>query len=179
MSRIVKNFNKNVKNCEKLSKLSKNCQNCQKKCQNCQNVSQVMFPHHCDQMSQRSQVSRVALCKSKVKVPLVSQWVSDKVTYWAVRWQLKMQEFCTKIKIPLLFPIYWGPGGCQHHLVSFLGPYLFRPGVYQWCLHSFKTFAKYASLVFENLLHFSNIFRCAIASLRSKLRPTDRSNSDC
>ena len=57
----------------------------------------------------------------------------------------KKCRFCTKIKIPQLFPIYWGPGGCQHHLVSFLGPYLFRPGVYQWCLHSFKTFAKYAS----------------------------------
>ena len=51
----------------------------------------------------------------------------------------KTQEFCTKIKIPLLFTIYWGPGGCQDHLVSFLGPYLFRPGVHQWCLHSFKT----------------------------------------
>ena len=29
---------------------------------------QVMSPHHSDQMSQRSQVSRVALCMSKVKV---------------------------------------------------------------------------------------------------------------
>ena len=28
---------------------------------------QVMSPHHSDQMSQRSQVSRVALCISKVK----------------------------------------------------------------------------------------------------------------
>ena len=51
----------------------------------------------------------------------------------------KTQEFCTKIKIPLLFTIYWGPGGCQDHLVSFLGPCLFRPGVHQWCLQSFKT----------------------------------------
>ena len=46
---------------------------------------QVMSPHHSDQMSQRSQVSRVALCMSKVKVLSVSQSVSssvsDKVTY--------------------------------------------------------------------------------------------------
>ena len=50
---------------------------------------QVMSPYHSDQMSQRLQVSRVALCISKVKVPSVSQSVSqsvsesvsDKVTY--------------------------------------------------------------------------------------------------
>ena len=29
----------------------------------------VMFPHHSDQLSQKSQVFRVALCLSKVKVP--------------------------------------------------------------------------------------------------------------
>ena len=40
--------------------------------QNCQNVGHVMFPHHSDQVSQRSQVFRVALCKSKVKVPRVN-----------------------------------------------------------------------------------------------------------
>ena len=34
---------------------------------------QVMSPHHSDQMSQRSEVSRVALCMSKVKVLSVSQ----------------------------------------------------------------------------------------------------------
>ena len=45
-----------------------------------------MSPHHSDQMSQRSQVSRAALCMSKSKVAQsVSQSVSDKVTYWAVR----------------------------------------------------------------------------------------------
>ena len=36
---------------------------------------QVMYPHHFDQMSQRSPVSRVALCISKVK-GTVSQWVT-------------------------------------------------------------------------------------------------------
>ena len=45
-----------------------------------------MFPHHCDQMFQRSQVSRVALYVKKQKVAhslseSVSQSVSDKVTY--------------------------------------------------------------------------------------------------
>ena len=33
-----------------------------------QNIGHVMSPHHSDQMSQRSQVSRVVLCMSKVKV---------------------------------------------------------------------------------------------------------------
>ena len=47
-----------------------------------------MFPHHCDQMSQRSHVSLI----SKTKGGSVSQWVSDKVTYWAVRWQLKTNK---------------------------------------------------------------------------------------
>ena len=45
----------------------------------CLYVGQVMFSHHCDQMSQRSQV---AVC-SKIKSWL-SQSVSDIVTYWAV-----------------------------------------------------------------------------------------------
>ena len=39
------------------------------------NVCQVMFPHQSGQVSQRSQVSRVPLCMSKVKVP----WVIDYV----------------------------------------------------------------------------------------------------
>ena len=50
----------------------------------------VMSPQLSDQMFQRSQVSGVALCMSKVKVPWsVSQSVSDKVTYWAVLDSLK------------------------------------------------------------------------------------------
>ena len=48
-----------------------------------------MSPHHSDQMSQRSQVSRVALflSRSKVLSESVSDSVSDKVTYSG---QLKM-----------------------------------------------------------------------------------------
>ena len=90
LSKIVK-IVKIVKNCQKcqnsqklskLSKIVKSCQNCKK---NCQNLGQVMFPHHSDQMSQRSQVSRIALCMAKVKVTdWVTESVSDKVTYWAV-----------------------------------------------------------------------------------------------
>ena len=34
----------------------------------------VMSPHQSDQMSQRSQVSRVAICVSKVKVLWLSEW---------------------------------------------------------------------------------------------------------
>ena len=43
---------------------------------------QVMSPHHSDQMSQRSQVSRVALCMSKSKGVSLSQWVSEWVSEW-------------------------------------------------------------------------------------------------
>ena len=64
-------------NCQKLSKIVKIVKNCHKKkikiVKNCQNVGQVMFPH---QMSQRSQVSRDALCMSKK----VSQSASQSVT---------------------------------------------------------------------------------------------------
>ena len=41
---------------------------------------QVMSPKLSDQMFQRSQVSGVALCMSKVKVPSVSQSVSESVS---------------------------------------------------------------------------------------------------
>ena len=41
-------------------------------------ISQVMSPHHSDQMSQRSQVSRVALFLSSSKV--LSQWLNQWVT---------------------------------------------------------------------------------------------------
>ena len=40
-------------------------------------VGQVMFAHHSDQVSQRSQVSGVALCMSKLKVPSVSEWQNN------------------------------------------------------------------------------------------------------
>ena len=80
MSKIVKivKFVKNCQNCQNC----KICQNCQKlsksskNCQNCQNVSQVMFPHHCDQISQMSLVSRVALNK---------RWVTHSVSEWVTR----------------------------------------------------------------------------------------------
>ena len=116
---IVKKFKivKNCRNCQKLSKIVKDCnffffnivkvftlwkngknykrfQNCQKesKCSktNCQTFCQGMFPHQSDQVSQRSQVSRVPLCMSKVKVPWVTDWLSQ----WqghplSCSWQLK------------------------------------------------------------------------------------------
>ena len=55
-----------------------------------------MFPHHSDQMSQRSQVSRIALCMAKVKVTqLVSEWVTDWVTRSPIElfWTAKKREF--------------------------------------------------------------------------------------
>ena len=45
-----------------------------------------MSPNHSDQMFQRSQVSRVVVF---LKAHWVSEWVSDKVTYWAVGWTAK------------------------------------------------------------------------------------------
>ena len=92
LSKIVNNFKtlKNcpnyqkliVKKCLQLSKLLKIVKKCKKNVKivkkNCQNVGQVMFPHHSDQMFQRSQVSRVALCMSKVKV----LWVTESVREW-------------------------------------------------------------------------------------------------
>ena len=45
----------------------KNCK-IVKNCQHCPNLSQIMSPRHSDQMFQRSQVSWVALCMSKVIV---------------------------------------------------------------------------------------------------------------
>ena len=55
----------------KIVNIVKNCKICKKKikiCQHCQNVGQAIFPHHSDQLSQRSQVSRVAVCMSSSKV---------------------------------------------------------------------------------------------------------------
>ena len=71
-SKLTK-FVKIVRNSQKFSKILKTVF-----------VGQVLSPRHFDQMSQRSQVSGVALCMSKVKVPWVSEWLSDKVTYLAV-----------------------------------------------------------------------------------------------
>ena len=88
----------------------------QKMSNNCQNVGQVMFPHHSDKMSQRSQVSRVALCMSKVKVLSVSQWVTQSVTrspielFWTAKkevWPLPLngrgQNFSVTV-VPESFP---------------------------------------------------------------------------
>ena len=43
---------------------------------------QVMSPHHSDQMYQRSQVSRAALCMWKSKSGSVREWVSESVSEW-------------------------------------------------------------------------------------------------
>ena len=78
-------LSKIVKKLSKLSKIVQNvkyCQNCQicqkivKIMKNCQNVSQVMFPHHCDQLSQRSLVSSMS------KKQKVAQWLSEWVSEW-------------------------------------------------------------------------------------------------
>ena len=73
--KIVKIVEKCKKKCQQMSTNVKNCPNCQKIVKNCH--GQVMF-HHSDQMSQRSQVSRMALWCQKVKVP----WLSESVSQW-------------------------------------------------------------------------------------------------
>ena len=52
MSTIVKVVT-NCQNSPKIVKIVKNCQKNIKIVKICQNVGQAMFPHHCDQMSQR------------------------------------------------------------------------------------------------------------------------------
>ena len=49
-------------------------------------LGHVMSPHHSEQISQRSQVSRIALrrCSQNVWLLVVSEGPRDKVTYWAV-----------------------------------------------------------------------------------------------
>ena len=66
----------NCNQCLKCPGLSLHCKNFTKKRE--VNVCQVMFPHQSDQVSQRSHVFRVALCMSKVKVP----WLTDSVSQW-------------------------------------------------------------------------------------------------
>ena len=57
-----------------------------------------MFPHHSDQMSQRSQVSRVTLCMSISKV--LSEWVSESV----IQWQGHLLSCSGQLKININFP---------------------------------------------------------------------------
>ena len=72
MSQIFQKSSKNLKIFQK----SENLPNIWKSSKN-----RKIFQNLSDQMSQRSQVSRVALCMSKVKVSeSVSQWVSEWVT---------------------------------------------------------------------------------------------------
>ena len=51
-----------------------------------------MSPHHTDQMSQWSQVSRIALCMAKVKV-------SDSVSDWVSEWQGHLLSCSGQLKI--------------------------------------------------------------------------------
>ena len=80
-------------------------------------MGQVMFSHHSDQMSQRSRVSRVALCMPKVKVP--GSWQLS-VGSWRVSvgsWRLSV--------VPCLYLLVHGghmsvPGGHLRFLVVIL-----------------------------------------------------------
>ena len=81
----------------KTSQFVKKCHECHKSpcichCL-CLSVGQVTCPHHSDQLSERSEVSRTALHCSALKkwrlwnkkvTPSFTHLLSDKVTYWAV-----------------------------------------------------------------------------------------------
>ena len=74
LSKIVKNF--------KLLKIVENCQKHVKNCKNCQNVGQVMFPHHSDQMSQRSGKGSPIHTESENERKTIKQLLlSKKMTY--------------------------------------------------------------------------------------------------
>ena len=90
---------KNRQHCWKLS----NCQNCRKIVKNCQN---------CKKLSKLSKIVK------EIKSGSVSESVSDKVAYWAVRWQLKQFQIwflliCNDLKCyhPTLCPVQsWKSG---------------------------------------------------------------------
>ena len=84
LSKLSKNI-KTISKLSKITKLSKNFNNFKY----CQNVGQVMFPHHSDQMSQRSpHVSWVTLWMSISKV--LSDWLSQ--------WQGHLLSCCGQLK---------------------------------------------------------------------------------
>ena len=92
LSKLSKNI-KTISKLSKITKLSKNFNNFKY----CQNVGQVMFPHHSDQMSQRSpHVSWVTLWMSISKV--LSDWLSQ--------WQGHLLSCCGQLKSNKLLSCY-------------------------------------------------------------------------
>ena len=84
MYKLSKNC-QHCEKCQKLSKLSKivnifkNCHSCPnlsefsiivQDCKNCRTVGHVMFSHHSDQLSQRSQGSIVKYCDCETRSPI-------------------------------------------------------------------------------------------------------------
>ena len=98
---------------------------------------QVMSHHHSDQMSQRSHVSRVTLLLCFSKGLSVSQSVSDKVTYWAVR--LSSREL-KKIHRGRFFQTQL-PSGKSCNCLSGKTDIFFRVGWFLWnhppCSHAY------------------------------------------
>ena len=80
----------------------------------------VISPNHFDQISQRSQVSWVFLLQSMACLMFqnqkwLTQWVSDKVTYWAVGWTAKNR---TKMSSHVLPVVYVQSCTCRHMFPS-------------------------------------------------------------
>ena len=101
--------------------------------------------HHCDQISQISEDSVVTLCRSKAKVPSVTEWVIDKVTYWTVldkSWKIKKKkkEMFSSFRYWSVFvqttftfsnsilPFSWKPDHISEN-ISFSQEYFF-PGIF-------------------------------------------------
>ena len=97
-----------------------------------------MSPHHTDQMSQWSQVFRIALCITKVKV---TDWVSDWVSEWVTRspielfWTAKKEKFCRGERAisqqgPLPLPHSGSIAFCSN--TSFSVSYFISPSFQHW-----------------------------------------------
>ena len=118
-----------VENCWKMSKIVEIFK------KNCQNVSQVMFPHHSDQMSQRSQVSWIALLCQQVKwqekykletlifiIVLNSRCLcggSLKLSYLVKTWNLEASKLQIRDLRHCLWALFWefklGKFSVEHH----------------------------------------------------------------
>ena len=68
-----------------------------------------MSHHHCDEMSQRSQVSRVALCMSKVKKSTASDWLTELLTRSPIELFWTAKNICRQVEAkshPIKFLAY-------------------------------------------------------------------------
>ena len=124
-----------------------------------QNVGQVMFSHHADQMSQRSQVSRVALWMSSSKV--LTQWQGHLLSCSG---QLKSKSLADKVKSITCFGPAGGPSpnNCIRYACSTADIFIHFHSHASTCIHfcppvstclSVSYLISSKHLLFENIAH--------------------------